>query len=499
MKARTTLKICSLIFIMASFTPIANAQRSFLDSAFGSNGVLISNFSSRGQVNSLAIQPDHKILAAGNANGCILMRLLENGNYDSSFAINGLFAGPYGSGNTVLLQPDNKILLLCSGIILRLNANGSLDHTFGRNGIDSTLNFWPEISGNAMALLPGGKIVIAGSANSTSMGIGRLMPDGSPDSSFGSNGAVVTSTWATWAWGDAVGVAVMPDGRIVAGGESNFGIIAIRLLSGGAPDTSFNHTGVALTQLGNNFDYCHSVKLQPDGKLVLAGGGVFGSDGEDFYLVRYNTDGSIDRSYGDTGVAIIDFNGKDDECLAMYPLPNGKIAATGYAIIDSVENFALTFIDSNGHLDSGLGNSGKIYTSIQAGNDRALAVTMQQDGKIICAGYSDIGTFPSNFPDITLARYFPSMTEGIKPVNGAASQYPELYPNPTKNKLFISNNNNDKIEKIIAYNIAGQDMDIPTLINNNEISVEGLPTGMYFFKIYLRYQPPVIQKILIQK
>ena len=129
------------------------------------------------------------------------------------------------------------------------------------------------------------------------------------------------------------------------------------------------------------------MQLQNDGKIILCGLGGFSATGADFTLVTYNIDGSLDRSYGDTGVVNINFNGNDDEIWAMCLMPDGELIAAVYAIIGTNESFALARVKTDGTLDSAFGVNGKISTQILSNNDRVYAVALQPDGKIIAGGF----------------------------------------------------------------------------------------------------------------
>jgi len=375
---------------------------------------------------------------------------------------------------------------------MRLDVNGTLDTTFGKGGIDSTINFWAEYSSSAVALQPDGKIVVAGSVFNTTLGIGRLLPNGSPDSSFGTNGLVNTGFWSAWAYGSVSAVGVMPDGRIVAVGSTSTGLmIAVRMMPDGSPDTSFYHTGVVTTTGGENFGSGNAMLLQQDGKIIIAGATFGAHPGGDFALVRYDTDGTLDRSFGDTGVVNIDFDGSDAEATALCIANDGQLIITG--VINS--RFGLVRINSNGNIDSSFGNNGAITTTIQDGDDIPKGIAVQYDGKIVVVGWSYNSAMLGDDP--TVARYIAEPPAAVKQVI-YLSEYPVLYPNPSTGKLSINELSISHIINITAADITGQKIELSYKAPDDEIMVNHVPNGMYLFKISFDYRPPIVQKILIE-
>ena len=93
-----------------------------------------------------------------------------------------------------------------------------------------------------------------------------------------------------------------------------------------------------------------------------------------------------------------DFGGSVDRAFAMALQPDGKLVVAG----DSDANFALARYNSDGSLDAGFGTGGKVITSF-GGTDQASAVILQPDGKIVVAGQTDTGVSI----DFALARYMP--------------------------------------------------------------------------------------------
>src|SRR5215467_6126923 len=219
------------------------------------------------------------------------------------------------------------LLVLVSAALTQsaVAAAGDLDTTFGNRGRVLS-NFGDGQGSNdfasAIALQPDGKIVTAGyrffgnTADGADMLIARYNSDGTLDSSFGSGGKVTTDFGLTEV---ARGVVIQPDGKILVAGDTYalfpvFGEFALaRYTSNGSLDTSFGRGGMVTSFFGDEGCSANSVALQADGKIVVAGEKtitfIFGDEGSDldFAVARYNTDGSLDSTFGSGGVATTDF------------------------------------------------------------------------------------------------------------------------------------------------------------------------------------------------
>lgn len=163
----------------------------------------------------------------------------------------------------------------------------------------------------------------------------------------------------------------------------------------GTLDTSFGSSGRVTTDFGGGNDEIMAVAIQTDGKIVAAGFANGGPTGNDFALARYNADGKPDTSFGtgSTGTVTTDFGDSgDDRAKAIVIQSDGKIVVAGYATISSKKEFALARYKADGTLDTTFGTGG-IYSTHTTANldDELQAVALQLDGKIVAAGYSNTG------------------------------------------------------------------------------------------------------------
>jgi uncharacterized delta-60 repeat protein len=399
-----------------------------LDPTFGDGGKVITEFpGSGGQYGfSVALQPDGRIVAAGgSAGGFALARYNSDGSLDSSFGQNGTvttsFGGNLENASSVALQSDGRIVaagytwppgtLGARFALARYNTDGSLDTSFGTDGKVITSFGGAYSEAFSVAVQADGRIVAAGTGSSGDaprFALARYNSDGSLDTSFGSGGLVTTSFGGS---GDDLiqGMTLQPDGRIVAvgfatpvSGSATFALA--RYNSDGSLDTSFGSGGLVTTSFLGMFDRAQSVAVQPDGRIVAAGFTQVGYLDYNFALARYNSDGSLDGSFGTDGKVLTSFGGSyfDAEAYSVALQTDGRIVAAGFGYVGFTSQFGVARYNSDGSLDSTFGNSGLVTTSFGAGTaPRAGSVVVQPDGHILAGGYTDISG-PTRF---ALARY----------------------------------------------------------------------------------------------
>ncbi len=226
---------------------------------------------------------------------------------------------------------------------------------------------------------------------------------GSRDLTFGANGGVTTDFSGTADLG--YGVAVQGDGKIVMAGYSRVSstddFAVVRYLAGGGLDTSFGTGGKVTTSIGTATDRGHAIAIQSDGKILVAGYARIGST-EDFAVVRYQTDGSLDSTFGTGGKVTFPIGTSTDQALGIAVQGDGKIVLSGYASISGNIDFALVRCQSDGSLDTGFGTGGKVITPIGTSEDFCRSLTIQGDGKIVAAGHAYMGSASNDF---AIVRY----------------------------------------------------------------------------------------------
>ncbi len=309
------------------------------------------------------------------------------------------------------LQPDGKIVLagwtyngpFADLALARYNPDGSLDLSFGTAGKVTTIAGAYEDNAYGLALQPDGKILLGGYSHNGSVSefaLHRYNADGSLDPTFGSAGKVVT----TVAGGGsiALNMALQPDGKILLAGYVTIGsedFALVRYNSNGSLDASFGTGGKLVTPVGASGDFGRSVITQPDGKIVLAGYSIVGGS-EDFSVVRYNEDGSLDTSFGDSGKVFTPVGSSSDFGISAVLQSDGKIIVSGTTWIGSNYDFGVARYNGDGSLDTTFGGGGKAVVHVSNDKDEGHSLALQPDGKIVIGGR----TFNGTDDDLSLVR-----------------------------------------------------------------------------------------------
>jgi uncharacterized delta-60 repeat protein len=334
------------------------------------------------------------------------------GNLDLAFGGTGKVTTGSGFGNGLVVQSDGKIVVAGnSGSesggpdfgLVRFNTDGSLDITFGGTG-KVTTDFGKNEYGESVAVQSDGKILVAGVSQkgaNTSFAIGRYLADGSLDTSFGGTGKVTTDFGSLINYANSV--IVQSDGKIIVAGYSgndpHYDFALVRYNTDGSLDASFGGTGKVKTTIGSNA-IGESVAVQSDGKIVVAGYADIGGS-IDFALVRYLTDGSLDTSLGGTDKVTTAIGSDTDSGRSVAVQSDGKIVVAGQTYIVGSDNaIALVRYLADGSLDTTLGGTGKVTTFIAHG-DNPQSVAIQSNGKIIVAG----GAYIAGGSEFALVRY----------------------------------------------------------------------------------------------
>jgi len=223
------------------------------------------------------------------------------------------------------------------------------------------------------------------------------------DTTFSGDGKVATNVHAT---GDDIlrDVAVQSNGKILAVGFSRLSggtvISVVRYRPGGALDTTFSGDGKKFTNLGNTYSQAVSVAVQPDGKIVVAGQRCDSSWMCDAAVVRYNANGSLNKTFNGDGKAFIDFGGDDNGSIGGLAIqPDGKIVFAGYMWNGSNYDMAVYRLNNNGSMDTTFSGDGKARVGFGSGRyDSARDLVLHPDGKISVVGYScDVNGVNCNF------------------------------------------------------------------------------------------------------
>lgn len=517
----------NIIIVLCGFSlvgihpTIGLGQDGTLDTTFGTGGKVTTQIVPGGYESgyALAIQPDGKIVVAGesfaggsaNNYDITVVRYNANGGLDSGFGAGGIVITPVGPdwdlGWSVLIQPDGKIVVGGNGIVassqrmvlVRYNANGSLDNSFGTAGISTTRIGGEPAAGWSCALQPDGKIVLTGTAYNGSdwdMGVIRFNSDGTLDNSFGTGGKVITAIGT--GTDDGRSCALQPDGKIVVAGrhfdnQANLDFAVLRYNSNGGLDNGFGVGGIVITPVGlSGRDDARSMVLQQDGKIVVVGSSFVGSN-NNFAVVRYNPNGSLDNSFGSDGKVTTrvgnDVSTGEDGAFSGAIQADGRILAAGWALSPtSGYDFAVVRYTANGNLDSTFGTGGIVMTPIGT-NDFGLAVALQADEKIVVAGssYDAAGDYA-----FAVVRYNNGFTSGVSSPKVAPQQFVvfQNYPNPFNPSTTIRYTiPGTGYVTLKVYDLLGKE--IATLVSKRQAAGEyeiqwnpvGLASGVYLYRL----------------
>lgn len=426
---RTAATVVQILFI----TLVVFAVAGDLDTTFDTDGRVVTAVGAGSDAGyAVAIQPtDGKIVVVGSSqNGTdsdfVVLRYNTNGSLDSSFDGDGIvttnfeeimFSEDVAGG--VAIDSDGKIVVVGSAqdgfgfsdfAIARYNTDGSLDTSFDGDGRALVKMSDLSDAASSVAIDSAGRIVIAGSALNTTLfvsqlGVARLNSDGSPDTSFDSDGKATTSIGSAGDTGAAM-VLDSSDRIIVAGSTSdgsNLDFVVVRYTVSGSPDTSFDTDGIATTPIGSTTDRATAVGIDSNGRIVAAGYTLNASNNYDVGIVRYAADGSLDTTFDTDGKVSQDLSDQDDDFgrgLAIQA--DNKLVVVGEAEVNNsfISDWVVAKFNSDGSLDTGFGVDGLVVTDFGPNADIANAATLQSDNKIVVAGSTAMST-----NDIAVARY----------------------------------------------------------------------------------------------
>ena len=484
--------------IIIFFAIIVNGQDGSLDTSFGNQGVVTSP---EGWALGLKIQLDGKIVVAGSDSTTIqVTRYCSDGTLDSTFGINGVvntqINGQRTFGTSLIIQNDSKILVggfvkistNNNGILLfRYNSNGALDNTFGNAGSViadiTTGNDYLE----ALELQDDGKIVICGDTPN-GLFLSRYNPNGQIDNTFGVNGILITQIGNATISG---AMAIQSDGKIIVTGEAFFpdtDILIIRYNADGSLDDTFGNDGIVLTSTGAYFEFGSSVRIQKDGKIIIGSlkKQIVGANIE-IVVFRYLDNGILDNTFGNGGNVNASFGGIESYAWDSAIQSDQKIVIAGTTITDLLGNsgFGLLRINPDGTTDLTFGNSGIVVTPLGLSSE-GREIEIQSDNKIVLTGWSS--------DRFTTARY---NINSISPVEESQNDLipsniiiEQNYPNPfnpsTTIKFLITQASDAKLE---VFNLLGEK--ISTLVDEylnagiyeSEFYAKNLPSGIYLYKL----------------
>lgn len=427
--------LSALAFFIFNATPV---HAGTLDPTFDSDGRATVHIGQYCDPKKVFVLPDGKILVAGEtaqagyhfyAPSPMMARFNSDGTLDTTFGINGIVPGQFGNVRVedVLLQPDGKIVFIGGAnplwnmgpadfAVVRYNSNGTLDNTFGVNGVVVTSIGGSRDSAYAGVLLPDGKILAIGGTLGTETSPGaldlvRYNSNGTLDSTFGDGGVIYHLHGPNGDAPNFTDLILLPNGNLLANGQllsyyhpaQNF---IARLNADGSFDNTFGSNGFVYSDRAKGL-----MTLKSDGTFIIANSFLNGNF--TFELTRFKDDGSIDTNFGTNGVVQTRFRavnsgvGNMDANVSQIALKsNGDIVAIGWGVETSYLSYLIAALyNSNGSLIAKTAISFPPLTEA-----RGTTAAIQPDGKIVLAGMSE---FPTG-NDVAVAR-LTNITNNIRP------------------------------------------------------------------------------------
>jgi uncharacterized delta-60 repeat protein len=335
--------------------------------------------------------------------------MAQAGSLDPTFGKNGIVITPNtDTAAAIALQSDGKIVVAGSVIgsngfpelgLARYTSSGDLDSSFGTAGIVSN----SDAPAFAVAVQSNGQILV-GTIASLGFAVLRFNSDGSLDTTFGTNGTASFRPFEDLFFSPLTGgIVVLSDGKILVAAEGGFGGgVMVRLLANGQLDASFGAGGAGAVQLLNAPG---TVALLPSGKILVST--IVGVS----LAARYTSTGALDASFGVSG-QVADLGGN-----AIIPLTNGEFVAVGSLVTETApppapnntQGFSVVLYNPKGVIDTTFGTNGAAVTTFPPNTySAAFAVAVQSNGEIVAGGETapEAPGFGGPGPvDFAVARY----------------------------------------------------------------------------------------------
>jgi uncharacterized delta-60 repeat protein len=405
--------VATLLIAPAAATP------GHLDTFFDTDGRQTS-FIHGGTGYAVAIDASGRIVVAGytltRQTDIAVARFLPNGRPDPDFG-GGDGRASLDLGGTdyafdIAIQDDGKIVVA--------GERDLTDHSqfavarFGRGGVPDAgfsgdgkvfVDFGTRFQGaNALAIGPGGKILVGGFSSNGSTGrwaMARFLPDGKLDTGFGGDGKVFTNMSATDE--QIEDLVVSPGGAITAAGYAEVSLTprfaVARYGSGGRLDRHFGNSGKNLIDVTRGSDIAYGIAQRSDGGFILVGYASH-AGGNDWGIVALGPQGHLDASFGDRGRVITAFGPAFEYAYGVAIQPNGRIVVVGRATRANAD-FCVIRYKPGGSIDLSFGGEGKAFTDYFGEEDTARGVALQTNGKIVVVGEAE----RNGVRRIALARY----------------------------------------------------------------------------------------------
>jgi uncharacterized delta-60 repeat protein len=252
----------------------------------------------------------------------------------------------------------------------------------------------------------------------------------------------------------------------------------IRYNDNGTLDSTFSNDGILTLSFSSGNDNCFGVSVQPDGKMVFIGTAYLTSSTNQISAARLNIDGSLDNTFSDDGIQLIGSGNNMDWGSDLVIQPNGKILIAGMTAPQGYTDFSLVRLESNGNLDASFGIGGFVSTPLNTDSDSPSAMVLQNDGKVILVGQVSYESIDA--VKLTAVRYLGNSESNVSIPNSNELKEPIIYPSPCQDQITIKLNETNNTNSIIyIYNALGQIVMQKKFSTDETILKFDLPNGFY--------------------
>jgi uncharacterized delta-60 repeat protein len=399
----------------------AHGSAGDLDPAFGSDGIVVTDFGGADdtQAYSVALDGHGRIAVLGfDGTSPALARYVPGGNPDATFGTDGLVRDDGLSGAALAVDSANRSLV-GGDVLARYKANGDPDPVFGTGGTAAL----PGMTCVAIAIDSVGRIIVGGPASGGGFKVARYLANGTPDSSFGTGGTTTTGFAGS-------AMTLDPAGRIVVAGGDSSGVKVARYRPGGVLDPTFDDDGIAT---GATNQSAAAVAIDPRGRVIVAGTAYPATTRPRFALSAFKPNGAVAGSFGDAGTATTDVGGHgmwnygEDAAIDSQ----GRIVVGGYAHGNDRANFALVRYNPDGGLDRSFSGDGISLTAVSgAAHPHVNSLAIDSQGRIVAVGGAN-QTHTSAVYEWILGRYVGVAPPVVSITSGPTRSSPTNDPTPT--------------------------------------------------------------------
>ncbi|MEO8591394.1 MAG: T9SS type A sorting domain-containing protein [Flavobacteriales bacterium] len=505
------LPILAALCLSLGTGPALMAQSGALDPTFNSTGYVVQPVNGHDGVQKILLQDDGKILSLGMSwddtytARAYVFRYMPDGTLDTDFATDGMYMHELDNEAllySAVITATGKILLVGSTtdyqtyrmMLIQLNADGTPDASFGTDGI--VLQSVSAVVANAEDMLydvkldGDGNILACGSSYDENYVrrpvVVRFTPSGVLDTTFGVNGLATIPVNAVGS-SSFQGIAVQPDGKIVATGyfgetEWWYTLLLVRFNAGGTLDDSFSVDGIVKYNYGNVDDQGQDLELTDDGSILVAGRTVTVTYNYSTLLMKFTPDGEVDASFGTAGAVEEDLD-DFDYGWEMALQADGKIIMAGTSGDGPPNGFDLAVwkYQADGTPDMTFGDNGLAMHVIPDYYTMIYGLDVQADGKILIGGQARTTNNENYF---FTARLENDIASGI----GASAENSDalvVWPNPFNDQVTVRIDARTGSVRVELFNAAGQRVLDETRNNMDLVTVRTthLPAGSYMLRL----------------